>query len=272
MRRTVVIVGSVAAATVGLAGCGGSGGHATSGAHGGSSSSPIRAVQAAYEKTTAAKTAKFDLTEALNAQGGTTRFTGRGAMRFANPPSMTMSGTANGRTIRVRLVNGTEYVRLAPGERWLSVELGQLGQGGTNQGLVNGGEVTQSLAYLRGVSSKVTKVGTDTVRGTQTTEYKATIDLAKVAARQSNQAAKRSVGRLEQLVGRRLPVQVWLDEQGRLRQERVSTPVTINGQHLTSTLVLDLYDFGTPVHVSAPPKTQTTPLRAPANGGVRGGH
>jgi hypothetical protein len=78
---------------------------------------------------------------------------------------------------------------------------------------------------------------------------------------------------LAQAVGRTLPVDVWINAQGRLRQLKISLDLnTLNafqGVTLptqargTAVLTVDLWNFGVSVHIlyRRPPTRSATPLR-----------
>ena len=128
-------------------------------------------------------------------------------------------------------------------------------------------ESTQLFSYLQSVStSGITTVGPATIEGVPTTEYKATVDLTK-AADQKSPAAQAALKSLEApLNATTMPVQVWLDGHGRVRQVTNLLQVTTNSQSNGSTTVpaasgsvsttVDYYDFGTPVTVQPPPASQ----------------
>ena len=128
-------------------------------------------------------------------------------------------------------------------------------------------ESTQLLSYLQSVStSAVTTVGPATIKGVATTEYKTTVDLTK-AADQKSPAALEAIRSLEaQVNATTMPVQVWLDGQGRVRQVTNQLQVSTNSQSNGSTTVpavsgsvsttVDYYDFGTPVTVQPPSASQ----------------
>jgi hypothetical protein len=147
------------------------------------------------------------------------------------------------------------------GKPWLKLDLDKLGKAqgidlGALQSTTSNNDPTQQLDQLRG-AGEVKRVGSEKVRGTQTTHYRAKVDLRKAADKApaaQRAAARRSVERLIKLEGAStLPVEVWIDDQGRLRRERVAQK--IQGQSLDFTM--DLYDFGTREALKAPPASQT---------------
>lgn len=60
---------------------------------------------------------------------------------------------------------------------------------------------TQALDYLSSVAEDVTEVGTETVRGTETVHYRATVDLTELGHRRSTTATQWRSGSTE-MVGR----------------------------------------------------------------------
>jgi hypothetical protein len=118
------------------------------------------------------------------------------------------------------------------------------------------------------------------VDGAQTTHYDATIDLDKVATLDPGAAS--ATKQLEQQLGTNsLPVQLWVDQQNRLRKisldENIAHPVpgsttsggtattgtngqtvNIGGVHVAITITMS--DYGTPVNIVAPPANETDNL------------
>ncbi|GAA4984416.1 hypothetical protein GCM10025734_07180 [Kitasatospora paranensis] len=123
--------------------------------------------------------------------------------------------------------------------------------------------MSRQLAFLTRVTD-VTRLGQETVDGAATVHYRGRLDLGTAGA---------------QLLGASLPsgvpVDVWVDDRHRIRQEKVRLDVTAtestrgDGSATASPtaaaeVVLRLTDFGTPVVVTAPPAGATTDLGAPA--------
>ena len=108
------------------------------------------------------------------------------------------------------------------------------------------------LEQLRAVGD-VKRVGTDTVRGVPTTHFHATVDLHKAAALLPPARRALMQPQIDQLVLQAgqstVPVEACVDGQNRLRRESV----TLGN---LGTMRLDLYDFGKPRRIVAPPADQ----------------
>jgi hypothetical protein len=138
---------------------------------------------------------------------------------------------------------------------------------------LNSDDPTQALSNLAEVSDNVTKVGASTIDGTATTEYKATVDLTKEAAKaKSKDGAKAALAitQEEQALGTNtLPVNVWVDASGLVRQvgEQVPIPATTTGAtdgSGSATMTMTFSDFGTPAPLTPPPSSQVTDITAQA--------
>jgi hypothetical protein len=151
---------------------------------------------------------------------------------------------------------------------WLKVNLQQAGRA---QGLDlsaflqlgQGGDPTQSLQYLRGASD-VKKKGSEKVRGVDTTHYEMTVDLRKVADKAPQQLRARlrnATSQIIQITGqRKIPVEVWVDDQGLVRRFVQTQKIPIQGKRTDMKLRMELFDFGTAVSAAPPPASQVTDL------------
>jgi hypothetical protein len=189
-------------------------------------------------------------------------------------------------TVEVRTIGSVAYVKLPTnlqglvgGKAWIQADLSTIdGLAGSQLGLPalgSGLDMTGMLDWLRGVSGNVTEVGTDTIHGDSTTHYRASVDLTKAAA-DAPAAVRSRVEQAAQAVGAAIPVDVWVDGQGRLRQltasldpGKVQAPsgVDIPGSGPV-VVTVDLWGFGVPVSVTAPPVDQVSTL--PVDGALRG--
>lgn len=126
-----------------------------------------------------------------------------------------------------------------------------------------------SLALLQSASSSgVRKVGTATLYGSSTTEYKTTIDLNKVASASGKPPLTPAIAKLESEYHlSSIPVTVWLDEQDRVRRlvEEVNIPAAASHPSASAVITVDLTAFDVPVTLTPPPAGQSTDITAQAD-------
>ncbi|WP_221352431.1 DUF7537 family lipoprotein [Streptomyces beigongshangae] len=269
--KRVLGVATVLVLTAGVAGCsdGGDGGDAKSkdGAKSASSTkgaSESQVVLAAHQKTIAADTARMSLVSEATAAGRTATVRGTGVMDLEDGNS-TMTMTTQGQKIEQRVLDGVVYQKapaeqraqldLPEGKTWMKIDPAKLN--GSN-GQVN--DPAESFGYTKGVTDRdVTKVGTETIDGTRTTHYR-----VKVAVKDLAKGDQAKADQLEKQLGTStLPLEMWLDDEGRLRQQtikltlRPQTGEGQKGQTVTSATTLKFTDFGTEADVEAPAAADT---------------
>ncbi|MFH9425565.1 hypothetical protein [Streptomyces sp. NPDC017529] len=269
----VAAAGTLSLATV--AGCGGTDDKGSGKAPDQKGSAPAaptgpQAVRAAHQKTTAAKTARMTLTTVARSGGANATVRGSGLVDLAKGSS-DMTLLSGNQEIRQRLVDSVLYQQppaqqrkqLPPGKSWLKVDLAKLAaQSGQSSQYE---DPAASFNYTKGISDKdVTKVGTETIDGAATTHYKVSVDVAELAKGNTRQAEQ-----LRKQLGDRLPLDIWLDEQGRLRQEKISVKPRTgqqgnSGARAAVTTTLKFADFGTDVNITAPPAKETVDITAKA--------
>ena len=145
---------------------------------------------------------------------------------------------------------------LPGGKQWMKVDLSAAArQAGTSLGSFGQLDPQQWLQQLL-ASSDTQKLGTDTVQGEQMTHYRTTIDPSKLTA--NVPAAQRAAVRkaMKQIGMSTIPVDVWVDGKGLLRQESLSLSLGQGLQNATMKMTFDLHDFGEPVSVEVPPADQ----------------
>lgn len=112
----------------------------------------------------------------------------------------------------------------------------------------------QALTYLLGAKD-VKAAGSEDVRGETTEKYTVTIDLEQAVDALpdgESQALERSTRSVKE---KEFPAEVWLDGQGRMRRLRYGIGGSAEEKSpVVSTI--ELYDFGVPVTVDAPPADQ----------------
>jgi hypothetical protein len=239
MRRALV----PALAVLALSACG-SGGTATL--------SPTQQVRAAATKTTSGSS-KLDLSIESKAGGQDITFTGTGAFRYAAGTaegSMTLSVV--GQELEERIVGGNLYLKVPSQEGFYKLAVTDL-VGTQLADSSNPASSAELLAVIDGVK----KAGSETLHGAKTAHYTGTISVAAAAAKLKGGVAKAAVAKLADSGVKDIPVEVYLDDQGRLRRLKEHVVLTVKGTTADVTTSFDFYDFGTKVDVQAPPASQT---------------
>jgi hypothetical protein len=180
--------------------------------------------------------------------------------------------------------NATVYEKFPPalgaalpqGKSWVKVDLATAGKSvGVDVGSLSqtqAGDPSQTLDYLRGASDNVTRVGTEDVRGTQTTHYRVVVDLNK-AAEQSPTAREAIKSTIKLLGSSTQPLDLWVDAQGRVRQMKYTVDLSKSKVAASTpdvpgsvTFTLNLFDFGIPVQAQLPSPDQVVDLSALTGG------
>jgi hypothetical protein len=118
---------------------------------------------------------------------------------------------------------------------------------------------TQTLRNLRAIDARVERLGHEQVHGADTTHYRATVKLRKLAAlaRPSRREAVRAQAeRVIQLTGRdSYPIEVWIDGKHLVRRTHFVAKFHIPGQSepATTDITADMYDFGPKPKIKRPP-------------------
>jgi len=116
------------------------------------------------------------------------------------------------------------------------------------------------LAFLQGVSGEIETVGSEALRGAQTTHYRATIDpreYAKLVSPDKQQELESLVEQMAAQAGE-IPVDVWLDESGLVRKLTMAFSATQPGtsEHSDVSMTFELYDYGDRVDIDLPPESE----------------
>jgi hypothetical protein len=221
----------------------------------------------------------MEMTGVQGASGGITAH-GTGAVDFAARSTelrMHMTVPQAGMTLDMseRMIGTTMYMRSpifagATHKPWLKFDLEKLGKSAgidMNAAMSTGGsDPTQMLAYLNAASDSIDRIGSEDVRGTETTHYHVVVDLRKMAnvVPVAKQRALRSTLRREvELMGTHtMPIDVWIDSHGLVRREHIDLSMQPPGASTTvgMQMTIEYFAFGAPVHVVAPPAGQVADL------------
>ncbi|MDX6491107.1 MAG: hypothetical protein QOD43_1352 [Gaiellaceae bacterium] len=253
MRRPAIL----AALLLVVAGCGGGGGKSAQN----SALAGLNPIAQAAAKTSGAGSVKieFDISgKGVNGGGRGVFDTGTtGAGRLAmtvqgnSGPATTVDTISNGAVLYLR---SPVFAQAIPaGKSWVRVDLATLAkQNGVDLGSLVDSNPTPNgaLAYLRGSTGKVQELGKEKVKGEDTTHYRATIDLEQ-AAKRAKGSTKQSIRRVIDVAGvTKLPVDVWVGADGYVRKV---TYAQHSGKSQSARITMEMYDFGSPVTITAPP-------------------
>jgi hypothetical protein len=121
------------------------------------------------------------------------------------------------------------------------------------------GDPTMTLRNLRTVSDEVELMGTETVRGMESTHYKATIDLRRYAGivpSPDREKARRSVDKLIEFNGgnETSDMEVWVGKDRLVRRMRWNQTMRMPGQSqvMKSTYTMEFTDFDAKVSIEPP--------------------
>lgn len=175
-------------------------------------------------------------------------------------PVGSVDGVVSGGTVFV------EVPGLPSQRKWVKLDLAELvPDRGSKLGALGrmvSADPARALADVVQSAADMQAVGVETVRGVSTTHSRGTFRL-----RVENAA-------VEAVAGQVLPLDAWVDGDGRLRKLVVRSDPDRPGPVPSSSLELELFDFGVPVEIAPPAPNQVlADLTGPAKalGGLFGG-
>jgi hypothetical protein len=287
-KRLAQLAVAGVAVTALVTGCGsssgGSGGKADGSAKVGTSPvTPQVLLASSVDKTLAAKNADIAITFKAGAAGKELGFSGNGVIDFVGQKfDMTLNVPATSGisgSIEERLLNKVLYMKLPAaasavtgGKPWVKIDTASLGTSSSTLGSLNQNPAN-ILGSLRSVSSSVTTVGTEDIRGVKTTHYRANIDLTKAAAASGSKSGldPATITEYKKMLGSTsLPADVYLDPTGlpaRLGFTIKPATGTAAASVLSSlSIAIDFYNYGkaNTAAIVAPPASEvgTLPIGA----------
>jgi hypothetical protein len=147
---------------------------------------------------------------------------------------------------------------------WLSLTPEELGQAGASFGGAPGAtDPSQLLEWLRGVSDDVEEVGTEEVRGVETTHLTATVDLQKALDELPAEQREQLAGQLGD-IDAAVPVDVWIDGDSLVRRMEMDL-TQLMGQAMggaagSAMMRMELFDYGEEVTIEVPDASEVTPF------------
>ena len=142
------------------------------------------------------------------------------------------------------------FDKVVPTGKWVKMDLAKMAEKGQDLSAIlnaNQADPSQSLRMLM-ASSGAHVMGSERIRGVQTTHYAFSIDFKRLA-----QNSKQFKMLTDETGSVSAPAEAWIDAKGRVRRLTVAMVSGAKlGTPVTMTITEDLYDFGTPVNITAP--------------------
>jgi hypothetical protein len=243
---------------------------------GGKDTVPLSTVAKAADATSTSGGFRFAIDGQVEAQGGNpVPIKGSGAIdpaarrgRLLFDSAGPLAGAAGSNKKVEQIFEGDViYMRmpavaqqLGAKKAWLRVDIQEagraLGVDPSQFGQIGGNDPRRMLDQIRSVSGDVEKVGSEKVRGEDTTHYRAEVDLRKYPERlpeKDREQARVAVERLiDQTGSPTYPIELWIDGDDLVRRVRVSYDFE-GAQQASFTMTMEFFDFGTAIDVSPPP-------------------
>ena len=194
----------------------------------------------------------IDMSKLAEVGGGTSGLT---------PDDMRGEQIIDGSVIYMRL--GVFDPLLPRGKTWVKIDVEKVGGDfGLDFGTLTQPGVSSPhdmLDQLRAMSGDLEEIGSERVRGVETTGYRATVDLRRFPDTLPPEKRQKSRETIDQRIEKsgvsRFPTEVWVDREGLVRRLTQLYDMKPEGQsqRIRMKLTMDLFDFGTPVRVEPPP-------------------
>lgn len=218
--------------------------------------------EGAFDTVSERASLRFDMSAFAQLMGaGLGALAGGDAAAFGDPDAWKLELLQDGRIVYLnfplladQLPGGKSWVRIDVDEaaQVQGFDLEQLKELGSN-------DPRDLLKLLEAVAGDIETVGREEVRGAETTRYRATIDLRRYAElfppEKREEAASMFDSILEQTGLGEMPVDVWLDDEQRVRKVELSLSATQPGtsQSFGATVTIEMFDYGAPVELDLPP-------------------
>ena len=192
--------------------------------------------------------------------GGTTP---GGLPDFDDPKGWKIEVVQDGKVGYVRLpaIAG----RLPDGKTWVKGPAGEIKVGGFDFQQLESftrSDPRDVLEALRGVGGEIETVGTEELRGVETTHYRALVDPAQLANAKDLEGRSASQSLVDRLTTQPglvdVPLDVWIDANGLVRKLTIafSAEVPTTAESGDATMSFELWDYGEPVEIAVPPASE----------------
>jgi hypothetical protein len=234
---------------------------------GGTETVSLETVAAAADASTAAGGARLTISGDASAQGQTFDVNGTGVMDEKGNSEIEMElpgGAGEMKQVFQRFVVYQQMPGIEEqfGKEWMRIDLREAYRRiGVDLDLIQqpgGNDPRQMLEQMKNASDGIEKVGSEEVRGVETTHYKADLELRRIAERvpaARRAEAERAIDKVIEISGSDgYPMEVWIDEKKLVR--RIRMDMALNnpafGGEMDMDITMELFDYGTPVSIDVP--------------------
>jgi hypothetical protein len=229
----------------------------------------VQPLAAAVSATQAESSARMTFQTAGDVQGQSVKGNGSGVVQFKPAKAqLSLKMSAAGQTIAMdEVMDGTTlYMKLPKealngipkGKTWVKLDLDKA-SGGALSGVMSQSQDPASQLKLLSEIAGAKAVGKETIGGAETTHYHGVVDYRKVAKSgppEMRQAAKLALTVMDDP---KVPVDVWVDAQNRVRQEKLTLAMhPDNAPAQKQTMTIGFSDFGADTSaIQAPAASET---------------
>jgi hypothetical protein len=247
----------------------------------GDSGSDLQRVQRSGDELAKSGSAKFRGRSTLDTGGAGSKVAFDGRFDFGQrtgeySTSLSAFGAPGKGKVRGLLLDGAvllglsalrsqpEFESIPEGKDWLKIDPDAVGTSEVVQR-----DPSSSLDALRGATGRVTRVGSETIRGVNTTHYRVSLDLAQAISNAPEAQRDRVETSVIALGTRNIPADVWIDAKGRVRKLHLRLK---GGTVVTpGSVEFEFFDLGTPVAVTQPDPNSVVDLGQIVGGAATGG-
>lgn len=149
-------------------------------------------------------------------------------------------------------------------KRWVRIDVSKAGRElglDFDAFMQMGQNPADQLGPLRTVSDDLEEVGSQTIRGVETTHYRGTVDLRKypeLVPEKDRARVRKAVEQMIEMMGAATyPVDVWVDDDELVRRMSFEVETKEPEGTMQMAMTIDLFDFGRPVDVEVPDAADT---------------
>jgi hypothetical protein len=216
----------------------------------------VNPLAKAVSATQAESTARMTFTTEGDVAGTSVKGNGSGIVQFKPPKAqLNLKMSAAGQDVSIdEVMDGTTmYMKLPKeamagvpgGKSWIKLDLDKA-TGGAVSGAMSASQDPASQLKLLSVLAGAKEVGKEKIGGEQTTHYHGELDYNEVAKSGPRELRKSAELALKVVENPKVPVDVWIDDAGRVRQQRLelNTKAVSGSPAQKQTMTIGYSDFG----------------------------